>query len=789
MKSYRSEAWGRSRVRWRRLLYGVAFGVVAAAAALAVSGRVVESQIPGPLLLAAGLGLAAGLPGLFHGRLALLSVLLLPVGAYLLARWVSPLPRFVQGFGGQLEYYLTELRFGLSIFKDEQFPLTLAGPGLELLVLTTLYVLVGLASTVGLGARRPLLGLGILLGLLGYSFTVGGQKGNLWTALGLIFLAVVVLLVSQALNRGRWGLRDAAAGFALGGAALLVAGLVLGAAPSLAARGWQDWHNWDPFARSRGEGFVFNWKQNYPRMLDPSNDFPVMKVTSAVPSYWKANTLDTFTGDSWLSAGFGQTALDAQPGFRPVPNPYPTPPGSVVRESFEIQSMYTTYLFVGGVADQLKLLEPVRVYTSDGGSLRLEKTLGPELRYEVEAVIPRVSPTQLVGLGRDYPKEAEAYLDLPFPSLQRVKDAKAAGEDWLKMVGDSNPRGSEFADLYDLDQQIVGDATDPYEIVLLVEQYLRTQYHYSLTPRPSALRSPYAAFLFDSREGYCQHFSGAMALLLRLNGIPARVAVGFVTGKATGTDGYAVSSNNAHAWVEVFFPGIGWLPFDPTPGNSLPVPGGSSTTPGFIDPFEHDRTTPATAATLPPEGTNGRLPESAAKAPGPPGAGGTGAVTGTGLGAMVAGAGILVLLAAYPFARRRLRERGLRSGSREERLRAVLGLIRADLRDFGVVVPASLTWDEVAGLIEEETGLDARPVAESGQRVVFGGREADPEVLAQAGVFRDQLRRRLRTTRGWARTVMAWYGVAGLARRRVFHRRAKPTLWWRASAGSSAAGR
>jgi protein-glutamine gamma-glutamyltransferase len=788
MRSCPSEARERSQVRWRRLLYGVAFAVVAAAAALAVSGRVVEPQIPGPLLLAAGLGLVAGLPGLFHGRLTLLSVILLPVGAYLLARWVSPLPKFVHGFGGQMEYYLTELRFGLSIFKDEQFPLTLAGPGLELLVLMTLYGLVGLASTVGLGARRPLLGLGILLGLLGYTFTVDEQKGNLWMALGLIFLAVVVLLVSQALHRGRWGVRDAAAGFALGGAALLVAGLVLGVAPSLAARGWEDWHNWDPFVRARGEGFVFNWKQNYPRMLDPSKDFPVMKVTSAVPSYWKANTLDTFTGDSWLSIGLGQDALEAQPDFRTVPNGYPTPPGSMVRERFEIQSMYITYLFVGGIADRLKLLEPVKVFASDGGSLRLEKTLGPELRYEVQAVIPRLNPTQLVGLGRDYPKGAEAYLDLPFPSLERVRAAKAAGEDWQKMVEDSNPRGSEFAGMYDLSQQIVGDATDPYEIVLLVEQYLRTQYHYSLTPRPSALHSPYAAFLFDSREGYCQHFSGAMALLLRLNGIPARVAVGFVTGKPTGTDGYAVSSNNAHAWVEVLFPGIGWLPFDPTPGNGLPVASGSSSTAGFADPFEHDRTTTATAVTLPPDGFNGRLPEDAGKALGLPGAGGTGAVTGTGLGAMIAGAGILALLAAYPFVRRRLRERGLRAGSREGRLRAVLGLIRADLRDFGLEVPVSLTWDEVAELIEDETGLDARPVAESGQRVIFGGREAVPEVLLQAGAFRDRLRRRLGSTHGWSGTVMAWYGVAGLARWRVFHRRVKTPLWWRAGARSSAIG-
>ena len=234
----------------------------------------------------------------------------------------------------------------------------------------TLYVIVGLASTVGLGAGRPLLGVGLLLGLrLGYTFTVDERKGSLWMALGLIFLAVLVLLVSQALHRGRWGVRDAAAGFALGGAALLVAGLVLGAAPSLAARGWEDWHTLGPVRAVQGEGFVFNWKQNYPCMLDPSKDFPVMKVTSAVPSYWKANTLDTFTGDSWSAPGSARAVLRHPARLLYHCQPVSTPPGSVVRERFEIQSMYTTFLFVGGIAGQLKLWRPHRASRSDGGLL------------------------------------------------------------------------------------------------------------------------------------------------------------------------------------------------------------------------------------------------------------------------------------------------------------------------------------------------------------------------------------------------------------------------------------
>ena len=80
--------------------------------------------------------------------------------------------------------------------------------------------------------------------------------------------------------------------------------------------------------------------------------------------------------------------------------------------------------------------------------------------------------------------------------------------------------------------------------------------------------SPYAAFLFETRTGYCQHFAGSMALLLRLNGVPARVALGFTTGDPRGEDTYLVDTTDAHAWVEAYFPGSGWVPSrpDPRPG-------------------------------------------------------------------------------------------------------------------------------------------------------------------------------------------------------------------------------
>src|SRR5439155_3028342 len=79
-------------------------------------------------------------------------------------------------------------------------------------------------------------------------------------------------------------------------------------------------------------------------------------------------------------------------------------------------------------------------------------------------------------------------------------------------------------------------------------------------------------FLTRSKRGYCEQFAGSMAVLLRSLGIPARVAVGFTPGTYDPrTETYQVTSQNAHAWVEVLFPRFGWLAFEPTPNRTNPV--------------------------------------------------------------------------------------------------------------------------------------------------------------------------------------------------------------------------
>jgi len=80
-------------------------------------------------------------------------------------------------------------------------------------------------------------------------------------------------------------------------------------------------------------------------------------------------------------------------------------------------------------------------------------------------------------------------------------------------------------------------------------------------------------FLTKSKKGYCQQFAFAMAVLARLEGIPARVVVGYTQGSFIGNNSWQVKTSDAHAWPELFFPGAGWLRFEPTPPNSAGLPG------------------------------------------------------------------------------------------------------------------------------------------------------------------------------------------------------------------------
>lgn len=114
--------------------------------------------------------------------------------------------------------------------------------------------------------------------------------------------------------------------------------------------------------------------------------------------------------------------------------------------------------------------------------------------------------------------------------------------------------------------------------VRAVERYLKTEFRYTLDLPATARDATVEGFLFRRREGHCEYFSTAMAVLLRARGIPARNVTGFLGGEWNENGGYlAVTGNDAHSWVEVWFPHYGWVTFDPTPpGRDALVEGGET---------------------------------------------------------------------------------------------------------------------------------------------------------------------------------------------------------------------
>ena len=486
-----------------------------------------------------------------------------------------------------------------------------------------------------------------------------------------------------------------------------------------------------------------------------------MRVRSPVPSYWRANALSGFDGVTWFSGALRRTKLPAQEagsGYTyVVPLEDPIAPGTSVRQSFELRSVETDYFFTGGTAQELAFAREVPVHTNSTYALGVERPLGPTLYYSVQAVVPKLWPGDLIARGMEYPREVRQQAELPFvtPAVDPSLTTESAWRDAMKR----SPIHQEWLGLYRLNEEMVGDATDPYEIALRIESHLREDYEYTLAPPDLRGQSVYANFLFKTKEGYCQHFAGSMAALLRFNGIPARVAVGFATGTSVSHSTYVVRRSDAHAWVEAYFPGVGWVAFEPTPGRATPGAGVSSTSTGFSDPFVAGFD-PADAAD---PSRLGDLPRGLRETDGAGGGAAAAALpdaaTSRSLLPWIVGGAIAALLVAWPLGRTLLRRRGLRRGDPERRLRAAFALVLADLADFGFAVPRSWTLEETAAFVERRLGVDAEPVVARVQAVLFGGRPATEDDVTAVAALSRKLLRRLRDRAGRRRTLLALYGL------------------------------
>jgi hypothetical protein len=271
----------------------------------------------------------------------------------------------------------------------------------------------------------------------------------------------------------------------------------------------------------------------------------------------------------------------------------------------------------------------------------------------------------------------------------------------------SFPTIRPYARVYELAQRVTKGSKTPYEAVLAIESWLRSSaFRYEEQP-PHSSGPPLVAFLTQTRAGYCQHFAGSMALMLRLLGIPSRVVLGFTSG-VLDKGAWTITDHDAHAWVEAWFPGIGWVPFDPTPGRGK-LSGQysyASESARAVDRLgERDF---RTAAELEPASPVPSTPVARSS-----GRSATPFVL-LGVLALVVGVGAIGL-------GKQLRRRSRYSGSDP---RAVATASRRDLeaylRDQGIAVPWSATLTDLAALVKSELGLDASRFAAAASQARFG---------------------------------------------------------------------
>jgi transglutaminase-like putative cysteine protease len=347
------------------------------------------------------------------------------------------------------------------------------------------------------------------------------------------------------------------------------------------------WLNYRALAGSLAPAHVdaFDWTQRYGPLHWPRSDTEVLDVKARFPDYWKAENLDAFDGRRWVSTTV-QTA-DPDATVSPVNLARWTQTLTVT-----IRSMKTFNVIAAGAAASPLHVSGTVSGGSSPGTWLTSNQLGPGDSYTVRTYTPHPSPAELQTAGTNYPPAilaADLSLSVPIgrsiapqPTVQQILFQPFGAPTGI--YGPAvNPVGpalaaSPYARAYALARRLSAAAVTPYDFALSVQRYLgspRFRY-YENTPRSAY---PLQTFLFRTHRGYCQQFAGAMALLLRMGGVPARVATGFTTGTySASSHQYLVTDVDAHAWVEVWFPGYGWVRFDPTPA-AAPARGGRSLLP------------------------------------------------------------------------------------------------------------------------------------------------------------------------------------------------------------------
>jgi len=350
-----------------------------------------------------------------------------------------------------------------------------------------------------------------------------------------------------------------AAGFA-------VAAAVVVALPAAAAietgRGLIDYRNWGLLSAN---GQSFKWDQTYGPLNWPQKGTQLLEISSEHTHYWKATNLNTFNGTGWVrsSVAGSQPALGEPLKFHPKAVPPRPDPEYVDRINIRDQGLSSEFAIGAGT---VLALRGISARPTSDAVWDMNHQLKPGTSYTALIYDPQPSASVMRSAGTVYPTPARRYTAFTLSGGAggtRTLDPPLWSSTGPPPLG-ARVHGTAYVRMYALARSLASQAPTPYDAVRRVEVYLRDNYRYQ--QNVPAHPYPLPAFLSHDRAGYCQQFSGTMALMLRMLGIPSRVASGFAPGgRDPESNNFLVDDTDAHDWVEVFFPSIGWVTFDPTP--------------------------------------------------------------------------------------------------------------------------------------------------------------------------------------------------------------------------------
>jgi transglutaminase-like putative cysteine protease len=651
---------------------------------------------------------------------------------------------------GFLDFYETQLPFDRLDF-----------PAMHTVVLLAVFGFTALIGMLVMADRPVGAALGLVVGVAWPATLTPGDSPLRAGALALAgVLAILFLLRREGRPRGLVQ--------ALGvGLVLIVVAGIASTTDAVAKPAFLSWQTWDPYDRPTEPVSVsYVWDANYEGIKFPENPTTVLRVR--VPGlrrslYWRSTTLDDYTGLIWeenlqLDEASERDQIDASSPLLPEAARNEE---NWVRQEVTIEALRDDHLLASAQPVRWEPGTDAPVASANGDTVLVSDGIRRDQRYTVWSYVPRPNPSELNGFRGDYPAAADRYLEIVY---QPVPEWGVDGRDALMRSFFDSSTEFEITSLESVYEAAVGvtsEAQSPYEAAALLETWFREAGGFVYDEQPPAPIGGTPAlvdFVNETKRGYCQHYAGAMALMLRLLGVPARVAVGFTSGEYSSDNReWVVQDTNAHAWVEVWFPDFGWIPFDPTPGRGeLDAPyavssgaafnAGDAAGIGFADRLES--ISPPVANRV-RQAANRGLDEGAGITA--PGSGTFTVVRDRGPGifallALVIGGGIAALLILKAF------RRSARFATRDPR--ALASACRRDivgfLADQGVELPPGATMPEIGVMLQRFYSIDATPFVRDVTVARYGPPDRAGEALRRARRDLRQLRRSLRARLGFA---------------------------------------